>query len=194
MGEFQDALALDSVNLSALDGLGSLRYQMAGTPFNRQLFLESNEYFQKHTQLKPGDVEPHYWIGVIDWTLSFHANRELRTRLKQQDVGPLPPEIRELYLRENGAIIQEGIDALQQALSLKPDYDDAMAYLNLLYRRKADTVETKTERERLIKMADDLDHAYEGRHRGDRNFSACPIHLPRSPPRSSPPPRYRRQS
>jgi len=39
---------------------------------------------------------------------------------------------------------------------LKPDYDDAMTYLNLLYRRKADTVESASEREALTKQADDL--------------------------------------
>ena len=32
----------------------------------------------------------------------------------------------------------EGIDALNKALQLRPDYDDAMAYMNLLYRERAD--------------------------------------------------------
>jgi hypothetical protein len=41
-------------------------------------------------------------------------------------------------------------------MSLRPDYDDAMAYLNLLYRRKADVVESQTERDEFIKQADDL--------------------------------------
>jgi len=45
---------------------------------------------------------------------------------------------------------------LTHAIELKPDYDDAMAYLNLLYRRKADTVASENEREHLIQMADDL--------------------------------------
>ena len=31
-----------------------------------------------------------------------------------------------------------------------------MAYLNLLYRRKADTVASESAREQLIEMADDL--------------------------------------
>jgi hypothetical protein len=39
---------------------------------------------------------------------------------------------------------------------VRPDYDDAMAYLNLLYRRKADTVNFQDERDELLKMADDL--------------------------------------
>jgi len=45
---------------------------------------------------------------------------------------------------------------LQKAISLKPDYDDAMAYLNLLYRRKADMVESADERNNFLKQADDL--------------------------------------
>jgi len=31
-----------------------------------------------------------------------------------------------------------------------------MAYLNLVYRRKADTARSEGEREQLVKMADDL--------------------------------------
>jgi len=59
-------------------------------------------------------------------------------------------------VRGYGATIDEGIESLKHAISIKPDYDDAMAYLNLLYRRKADTVASQGERKQLIKMADDL--------------------------------------
>jgi hypothetical protein len=52
--------------------------------------------------------------------------------------------------------VDEGIAALQKAIQLRPDYDDAMAYLNLLYRRKADMVESAEERAGLQKQADDL--------------------------------------
>jgi hypothetical protein len=34
--------------------------------------------------------------------------------------------------------VEEGIAELANALKLRPDYDDAMAYMNLLYREKAD--------------------------------------------------------
>jgi hypothetical protein len=34
--------------------------------------------------------------------------------------------------------VEDGIQNLTKALQLRPDYDDAMAYLNLLYREKAD--------------------------------------------------------
>jgi hypothetical protein len=43
---------------------------------------------------------------------------------------------------------------LESAIAIKPD-DDAMAYLNLLYRRKAD-VARDDERQELLEMADDL--------------------------------------
>jgi len=39
---------------------------------------------------------------------------------------------------QNDALVQDGIDSLNKAIALRPDYDDAMAYLNLLYRRKGD--------------------------------------------------------
>jgi hypothetical protein len=39
---------------------------------------------------------------------------------------------------KNTANIQEGIDNLNKAIQLRPDYDDAMAYMNLMYRERAD--------------------------------------------------------
>jgi hypothetical protein len=136
---------------------------MAGTPYDPKLFEESKTYHQKHIQLKPEDPEPYYWIGVIDWTLAFRANGEMRKEyneknIKKQvkDTEPLPAAIRGEYLQKYGSLIDEGITALQKAITLRPDYDDAMAYLNLLYRRKADTVESADERASLLKQADDL--------------------------------------
>jgi hypothetical protein len=64
--------------------------------------------------------------------------------------------VRSEYASKYGPLIEEGITNLQKALELKPDYDDAMAYLNLLYRRKADMVESAEERAALLKQADDL--------------------------------------
>jgi hypothetical protein len=47
--------------------------------------------------------------------------------------------------------IQEGIDTLGKAIQLRDDYDDAMAYMNLMYREKADV-----ECDDLAARADDL--------------------------------------
>ena len=161
--EFKDILATNPDNLSAIDGIGSILFQMAGTPYDPKLFEESKTYHQKHIQLKPEDPEPYYWIGVIDWTLAFRANSEMRKeynekniRKQVRDTEPLPAAIRGDYLAKYGPLIDEGISDLQKAISIRPDYDDAMAYLNLLYRRKADTVASADERASLLKQADDL--------------------------------------
>jgi tetratricopeptide (TPR) repeat protein len=163
VSEFKEVLDKDQNNLSAIDGIGSILFQMGGQPFDPKKFEESKSYHQRHIQLKPEDPEPYYWIGVIDWTLAFRANGEMRldynkNNIKKQvkDTDPLPPAIRTDYASKYGPIIEEGVTDLQKAISLRPDYDDAMAYLNLLYRRKADMVESPDERASLLKQADDL--------------------------------------
>jgi len=163
VAEFKEVLDKDANNLSAIDGIGSILFQMGGQPFDPKKFEESKTYHQRHIQLKPEDPEPYYWIGVIDWTLAFRGNGEMRMdynknniRKQVKDTDPLPTAIRSEYASKYGSLIDEGITDLQKAISIRPDYDDAMAYLNLLYRRKADMVESKEEREALLKQADDL--------------------------------------
>ena len=41
IAEFQDVLSIDPNNTSAIDGIGSLLYNMAGTPFTPEKFEES---------------------------------------------------------------------------------------------------------------------------------------------------------
>jgi hypothetical protein len=53
-------------------------------------------------------------------------------------------------------MIDEGIASLKKAIEIRAGYDDAMAYLNLLYRLKAETVADAAERAKLEKMADTL--------------------------------------
>ena len=163
VAEFKDVLSIDPNNLSAIDGIGSILYQMAGTPYDPKKFEESKSYHQKHIDIKPTDPEPYYWLGVIDWTASFRVNNEMRaeynkSNIKKQvkDTDPLPASVRAQYTAKCGAMVDEGINALQKAIQLKPDYDDAMAYLNLLYRRKADLVESAEARDNFLKQADDL--------------------------------------
>jgi tetratricopeptide (TPR) repeat protein len=162
--EFKSILDIDSNNLTAIDGIGSLLFQMAGTPpVDEKGFEESKTYHQRHIQIKPDDPEPYYWIGVIDWTLAWRANAAMRleynkNNIKKQvhDDQPLPAPVRTDYATKYGPLVDEGIADLQKAITQKPDYDDAMAYLGLLYRRKADMVESADERASLQKQADDL--------------------------------------
>jgi len=163
IAEFQEVLQTDPSNLSAIDGIGSILYQMAATPFTPSKFDESRKYHLRHIQLKPDDPEPYYWVGVIDWTLSFRTNSDLRAEYNKanpkkqvKDDQPLPPKLREEYQAKYGGMVDDGIQRLKEGIKLRPDYEDAMAYLNLLYRRKADMVASPDDREALIKQADEL--------------------------------------
>src|SRR2546422_5985396 len=121
VNEFKEVLQVDTNNLSAIDGTGSILFQMAGTPFDPKKFEESKAYHQKHIELRPNHPEPYYWIGVIDWTLAFRTNNELRAdynknNIKKQvkDTDPLPPSVRADYAAKYGPIVDEGIAALQK--------------------------------------------------------------------------------
>lgn len=163
ISEFQEVLKTDAQNLSAIDGIGSLLYQMGGTPYDAKKFEESRSYHEKHIQIRPDDPEPYYWVGVIDWTLSFRANGEMRVKYNNaaprkpvKDTDPLPDKLREELTTNYNTIVDQGIEALQKAIQLRSDYEDAMAYLNLLYRQKADMAATPQERDDYINQADEL--------------------------------------
>jgi hypothetical protein len=54
------------------------------------------------------------------------------------------------------SVAEHGIDSLKKAIALRPDYDDAMAYINLLYRERADLeYDDPGARARDLKTADD---------------------------------------
>jgi len=165
IAEFKAILDKDPDNLSALDGIGSILYNMGGTPYDASKLEQSKSYHQRHIQISPTDPEPYYWVGVIDWALAFRANKDLRDdfnknpknikkQLKESDA--LPAAVASQFADKYGSTIDDGVTQLQKAISLKPDYDDAMAYLNLLYRQKADAETAADARDNDLKQADDL--------------------------------------
>lgn len=163
IAEYKSVLEKIPDNLSAVDGLASILYQMAGQPFDQKKFEESKTYHQKHISLKPLDPQPYYSIGVIDWAIAYRGNTEMRADYNKahinkqvKDTDPLPPDVRTAYTQKYGPLVDDGITSLQQATKINPEYDDAMTYLNLLYRRKADMVESSAERDAFTKQADDL--------------------------------------
>lgn len=162
VSEFQDVLSVDDKNLSALDGIGSILYNMAGTPFDPDKYAESKKYHMKHIELSPNDPEPYYWVGVIDWTLSYRGNAEARqafnlqnTKKQVKEADALPDKVRDQFTQQYGMLVDEGLNMLQKATELRPDYADAIAYQSLLLRQKADMSDNAT-RASIEKQADDL--------------------------------------
>ena len=118
--------------ITSLKGIASLY-------FNMKKLDEAKDYHKKVAELDPNDPEAYYSIGVVDWTMSYQPRMEERAKLGLKPEEPLKDKKVCSALRDkNQAAVQEGIDNLTRAISLRADYDDAMAYLNLMYREKAD--------------------------------------------------------
>jgi tetratricopeptide (TPR) repeat protein len=128
---------------------------------NMKKFDDAKKYYRMAADVDPNDPEPYYSVGVIDWTACYQPRMEERAKLglkpdenlnpKNKDQKKVCAELKE----KNGPSIQEGIENLNKAISLRPDYDDAMAYLNLMYREKADVeCDDLAARQEDLKTAD----------------------------------------
>jgi tetratricopeptide (TPR) repeat protein len=112
---------------------------VAGLYLQMKRFDDSRQYYIKATELDPNDPEPYYSVGVIEWTKSFQPRAEARAKLGLKPTEQLKDKkvCAELHAK-NWDTVADGMTMLNKAIALRPDYDDAMAYLNLLYRERAD--------------------------------------------------------
>ncbi len=148
--EYKRVLEMDPRNTNSVKGIASLY-------FNMKKFEQAKEYHEKAKQLDPNDPEEYYSIAVIDWTQTYAPRQEERAKLGLKPEEPLKDKkVCESLRERNLPKVDEGIQNLTKALQLRPDYDDAMAYLNLLYREKAD-IECGNPEARAadLKLADD---------------------------------------
>jgi len=123
------------------DDVNSIK-QIAGIYFSIKKLDEAKDWQKKVLAVKPDDAEAAYTVGVIDWT-EAHENtlKALQSAgLNDDGEGNLkaPKKVMEPLAEQNAPLVTEGLDYLNQAVKDNPNYDDAMAYLNLIYRRKAD--------------------------------------------------------
>jgi tetratricopeptide (TPR) repeat protein len=158
--EFENVLATDPNNLNSIIGIAQLY-------FNMKRMDEAKEFRRRQISIAPSNPEElaeeelaelagaYYAIGVVDWTLTYQPRMALKVRLGLRGDQPFPRAALRADLTErNMPLIEEGMENLNKAIELRPDYDDAMAYLNLLYRERADLVDTEEEREELLATAD----------------------------------------
>ena len=128
---------------------------------NMKKFDDAKKYYRMAADVDPNDPEPYYSVGVIDWTACYQPRMEERAKLGLKPDENLNPKnkdqkkVCEQLKTKNMPSIQEGIDSLNKAIKLRPDYDDAMAYLNLMYREKADVeCDDLAARQEDLKTAD----------------------------------------
>lgn len=117
--------------INSVKGIAYLYLQM-------KKFDQAKEYYRKALQMDPNDAELYYSIAVIDWTQVYQPRMQLWAEQGLKPTEELKSEKACQKLKDTNADkINEGLQALDKAVKLRPEYPDAMAYLNLLYREKA---------------------------------------------------------
>jgi tetratricopeptide (TPR) repeat protein len=164
---FLDVLKDDSNNERAEDSLASLCLQEANSMPNmnaeqqeerNKKLDEARSWFEKVIKVNPNNKDAWYSLGVIDWMKWYTPLMSARSTIgmKPEDPGPLKDKEVQGQLREKySAIIDDGIKNLSQSLKVDPNYGDAMAYLNLLYRERADLAESPEQYKKDMDTAED---------------------------------------
>jgi tetratricopeptide (TPR) repeat protein len=158
---FQKVLETDPKNSTALKSLASLYYQQAsGTQSvddKLRRLDEAAEWYKKLAAADPNEKEAFYSLGVIAWAKYYPAWMAARTKLNMKPEAPGPikdKKVRDELETKYSSIITEGISSLEKALQIDKDYDDAMAYLNLLHRERADLSTDEAGYKKDVDIAD----------------------------------------
>jgi len=110
--------------------------QLAGY-YNRQgQFDKTIDALEQRAAKEPNNPEAYYTMSTFYWDKAFRD-----TRLKDT---------------EKKNYIQKGVQAVDHALQIKPDYAEALVYKGLLLRLQANTEKDPKVQQDLIKEADKL--------------------------------------
>ena len=186
---FLAVLARDERNKRALHGMMTL------TLYAKQ-FSEAQKWTQKAIAADSTDAEAYYTAGFIAWCVTYPDYMTARQAAGMQpyDSGIIPDStIRQGVRTQHLAQIEDGLRMLQTALQINPDYSDAMAYVNLLYRIEAGIANSAAESSALVAKADDyVRQALDAKRKQARSTpptsSTNPADQPLAPPPPPPPP------
>jgi TonB family protein len=192
--EFRRVLELEPQNITALSNLASLSFDEANALLGPQQAAqkkvkldEARAFYQRILQVDPANQNAYYTLGVIAWMQVHLPLLEARASLgmRPEVAGPLTdPVLRQSLKSTYGLVIDEGILNLAAAIRINPQYDDAMAYMNLLIRQRADLRDTSTDYANDISTADQwLQQALDAKRAKVR-----PSAIAGAPPPPPPPP------
>ena len=126
---FRDYLQRNPKDIEAVRSIATL-YAKQGN------FTEALNWYERTTQIDSKNAEAFYIFGVVCW----------------EKVAKNPPA----DLVERLAIIEKGRAALTRAMELRPDYLEAIAYQNLLYRQQALIETDPVKQQEMIAKAEAL--------------------------------------
>lgn len=153
--QYKKVLEADPKNINSVKGIAYLYLNMKN-------FEEAKKWYKRASEIDPNDPEAYYSVGVIDWTEAYQPRMEEFAKLglkpteqlseKKPDEKKVCAQLKTNYSDK----VEEGIQVLDKALKLRPDYDDAMAYMNLLYRERGNyECDDPQARQADFKTADD---------------------------------------
>jgi len=148
--QYQQVLVADPNNLLAIQYL-------ANTYYNLKDFPKAEEWNKKVIELDPKNKEAYYTLGVIPWTEFIGPDREARLNEKMppEDPPPLKDTKERAALKDKyWQSLTQGIEYEKKALAVDPEYENAMAYMNLLIRYRADLQDTNEQAAADVKEAD----------------------------------------
>jgi tetratricopeptide (TPR) repeat protein len=151
--EPRNAVAIEylaQLNYSETQGIRDLDQKI-------QKLDEAKTWYQRLSDVDPRNKNAQYSLGVITWAKWYPVLTLARAKagMRPEDPGPLKDKkAREELRAKYWDMINTGIGNLNEALNIDPNYDDAMAYLNLLYRERADLASTPEDYKADIAQAD----------------------------------------
>jgi tetratricopeptide (TPR) repeat protein len=132
---FEAVLAKNPNDLTALE-------QIASIDRNIKKMDDAKLYERKVIALDPNNAEAYYTIGVVDWMQAYKGAVAILAADGLTDDGngnvKKTKGACQKLQAANTAVVTEGLEALEKAVSINPTYEEAMTYLNLMNRRKAD--------------------------------------------------------
>ena len=145
--QFQQVLKDDPNNKLANMDMANMYYQMKDFP-------KAQEWNKKVIAIDPTNKEAYYTLGVIAWTQFVAPDREARfgQSMKLDDPGPIKPpktkkdpDVKADLKAKYWQSVTDGIEDEKKALQIDPEYENAMAYMNLLIRYRADLDDTREQ-------------------------------------------------
>jgi tetratricopeptide (TPR) repeat protein len=158
--QFLRVLDKDPNEKTALAYLATLAFNQAlSLPLDQKLkmFDEAARWQHRRIEVDPKEKEAYYTLGVIAYQkwIPFLMSARSDLRMRPEDPGPLKDKkVRETLKSEYGAVVEEGMQNLNKALEIDAEYDDAMAYLNLLTRERADLLDNADDYKQQVEIAD----------------------------------------
>ncbi len=132
---FQEVLTKEPNDVNSLKNIAAINFSI-------KKFDEAKDYQKRVLTADPKDAEAAYTIGVIDWTLAHENALKALVPAGTNDDGEgnlkAPKPVMEKIKAQNATLVDEGLQYLNQAMANRANYDEAMSYINLMYRRKAD--------------------------------------------------------